>query len=597
MAEIAIPIAVLGVMYIISNNKNKKEGYENISLPVQQRIVNYPSDRKKDLLNETNVQTYSGYRNASENYYQPTGYKKALKNKEQKVKQFKSLTGNVMQTGDMEHNNMVPFFGSKVTQQSGGKGYEGLLDLYTGAGSQQNRKEGIAPMFKPEKNISHIRGAPVATDFYQSRMRDVLTSKMSNVKPWQEIQVGPGLGKGYTSKGSGGFNAGMEARNCQLPKTVDELRVATNPKVTYGGQVLGAFVGRGAASSANAMLQESIAQGRPIQQVFKNKPDTYYENSPDRWFTTTGQEKAQTSRSTVILQPENRSTTTREYFGGGQDAEGHGTYQPGYYRQSHKNQLGAPEVGAASKEGAWTDTNEGYGKSGYKSRPNARTLTQNRTEMGGVSGVVSALTAPIMDLLRPTRKQNIIGNARPTGNVQGKWGVNAEPTWNPGDTPAPTIREQTENTPHMMQGGYDKRDAYMTSQHQPVSQQRDNTTENNYIAGSGALPGTTGPRTYDSDYNGRTNPNKEQIAKVDRYNIGNGSLGSRAQNVTNLRNTACAPDGFRVNMPKRCANMQMYGQLSGKHTRERAVNCQRNNPGMVQAFKQNPYTQSLNSWA
>ena len=149
----------------------------------------------------------------------------------------------------------------------------------------------------------------------------------------------------------------------------------------------------------------------------------------------------------------------------------------------------------------------------------------------------------------------------------------------------------------MMQGGYDKRDAYMTSQHQPVSQQRDNTTENNYIAGSGALPGTTGPRTYDSDYNGRTNPNKEQIAKVDRYNIGNGSLGSRAQNVTNLRNTACAPDGFRVNMPKRCANMQMYGQLSGKHTRERAVNCQRNNPGMVQAFKQNPYTQSLNSWA
>ena len=109
-------------------------------------------------------------------------------------------------------------------------------------------------------------------------MRDVLTSKMSNVKPWQEIQVGPGLGKGYTSKGSGGFNAGMEARNCQLPKTVDELRVATNPKVTYGGQVLGAFVGKGAASSANAMLQESRAQGKPTQQVFKNRPDTYYVN-------------------------------------------------------------------------------------------------------------------------------------------------------------------------------------------------------------------------------------------------------------------------------------------------------------------------------
>ena len=29
-----------------------------------------------DLLNQTNVQTYSGYKNANEEYYKPTGYKK-----------------------------------------------------------------------------------------------------------------------------------------------------------------------------------------------------------------------------------------------------------------------------------------------------------------------------------------------------------------------------------------------------------------------------------------------------------------------------------------------------------------------------------------
>ena len=46
----------------------------------------------------------------------------------------------------------------------------------------------------------------------QDRMKDTLTSKMNNVKPWQEIQVGPGLGKGYSSQGSGGFNSGMEQR-------------------------------------------------------------------------------------------------------------------------------------------------------------------------------------------------------------------------------------------------------------------------------------------------------------------------------------------------------------------------------------------------
>ena len=30
---------------------------------------------------------------------------------------------------------MVPFFGSKVTQSSDVKGYEGLLDIYTGSGN------------------------------------------------------------------------------------------------------------------------------------------------------------------------------------------------------------------------------------------------------------------------------------------------------------------------------------------------------------------------------------------------------------------------------------------------------------------------------
>ena len=28
-------------------------------------------------------------------------------------------------------------------------------------------------------------------------------------------------------------------------------------------------------------------------KIEKNRPDTYYENSSDRWFTTTGIEKAQ----------------------------------------------------------------------------------------------------------------------------------------------------------------------------------------------------------------------------------------------------------------------------------------------------------------
>ena len=249
MAEVAIPIAVLGAMYIISNKNDKKENYSNInhSLPNSRQIVkNFPKKNHDDLLNQTNVQTYSGYKNANEALYQPTGYKNKSSSRQQtkglhggnrKTEDltFESLTGNKVHTSSLEHNNMVPFFGSKVTQSSDVKGYEGLLDIYTGSGNNSVKKEGIAPMFKPEAGLTHIYGAPSNSDYIQNRMKDTLTTKMNNVKPWQEIQVGPGLGKGYSSKGSGGFNSGMEQRNKYMPKTVDQLRASTNPKVTYGG--------------------------------------------------------------------------------------------------------------------------------------------------------------------------------------------------------------------------------------------------------------------------------------------------------------------------------------------------------------------------
>ena len=75
MAEVAIPIAVLGVMYIISNKKDNKtvEGFSGQQqLPNVQKIpINYPKDTKKELLNDTNVQTYQGYKNSSENGFTP----------------------------------------------------------------------------------------------------------------------------------------------------------------------------------------------------------------------------------------------------------------------------------------------------------------------------------------------------------------------------------------------------------------------------------------------------------------------------------------------------------------------------------------------
>lgn len=594
MAEVAIPIAVLGAMYIISNkNDNKKENYENINslLPNTKPIVkNFPKKNYDDLLNQTNVQTYSGYKNANEELYKPTGYKNAVNQAEiqKESLQFESLTGNYVNPSSLEHNNMVPFFGSKVTQSSDIKGYEGLLDIYTGSGNNSVKKEGIAPMFKPEAGLTHIYGAPNNTDYIQNRMKDTLTTKMNNVKPWQEIQVGPGLGKGYSSRGSGGFNSGMEQRNKYMPKTVDQLRASTNPKVTYGGQILGAYSGNGLANSANKAM---------IGKLEKNRPDRHYENSADRWFTTTGAEKAQTARSAIVLQPENRTTTTREYFGNAADREGEGTYQPGHYRGTHKQQLKSQNMGVATDTGGWGATPQDYGKKGYKARTNARTFTSERTQLGAAGALVNALTAPLMDMLRPSRKENVIGNMRPMGNASGRGGVMNEPIWNPVDTPAHTIREQTEGTKHILMGGTDEANGYMIKKMNAVEQQRE-TTNCQSLNGYSAANGTARARVVDADYNARLNTNKQVISRVDRYNIGNSSLASHAQNVTTFSNTATKPaEIYGNNFCKQTPSTNTHGRVAGKNTRNSSIDCVRNTPAMVSAFNQNPYTQSLNSWA
>ena len=601
MAEVAIPIAVLGAMYIISNkNDNKIENYSNIKQTLTNTkpiVKNFPKKNFDDLLNQTNVQTYTGYKNANEAYYKPTGYKQALRQetkglhggtKKTEELRFESLTGNQVAHSSLEHNNMVPFFGSKVTQSSDVKGYEGLLDIYTGSGNNSVKKQGIAPMFKPEAGLTHIYGAPNNSEYIQNRMKDALTTKMNNVKPWQEIQVGPGLGKGYSSKGSGGFNSGMEQRNKYMPKTVDQLRAATNPKVTYGGQILGAYSGNGLANSANKAM---------IGKVEKNRPDRHYENSADRWFTTTGQEKAQTARSAVVLQPENRTTTTREYFGNAADREGEGTYQPGHYRGTHKQQLKSENMGVATDSGGWGATPQDYGKKGYQARTNARTFTSERTQPGIAGALVNALTAPLMDVLRPSRKENVIGNMRPMGNASGRGGVMNEPVWNPADTPAHTIREQTEGTKHMLMGGTDEANGYMIKKMNAVEQQRESTncqTLNGYSAANG----TSRARVVDADYNARLNTNKQVISRVDRYNIGNSSLASHAQNVTTFSNTATKPaEIYGNNFCKQTPSMSTHGRVAGKNTRNSSIDCARNTPAMVSAFNQNPYTQSLNSWA
>jgi hypothetical protein len=62
---------------------------------------------------------------------------------------YRSLTGDVLETKAFKHNNMVPYFGSRVKNPVNLENNENRLDNMVGSGSQQIRKQEQAPLFKP----------------------------------------------------------------------------------------------------------------------------------------------------------------------------------------------------------------------------------------------------------------------------------------------------------------------------------------------------------------------------------------------------------------------------------------------------------------
>ena len=607
MAEIAIPAIALGAMYLLNNrvddnDEDNKESFENVSAPNQRSLTmgdtdtgvpvkiptNYPIQTYDDI--GKNPASYPAPNVATDRYFRQNVYEKKVENEEPVSNStlFKSLTGNDVQKSDIKFNNMVPFFGSKVTQRTcdyGGN--EGLLDKYTGLGSQEMRKKEQAPLFAPKDNITYTHGTPSHSDFIQSRMNK--SQNMSNTKPWEEIRVAPGLNKGFTSNGSDGFNSGMQAREQWKDKTVDELRVETNPKMSFD---LNNHEGPAASSIKNVGIE-----GR----VEKNRPDTYYINNPDRWFTTTGQEKAQRSRAEEPLQVENRPFTTREYFGAGsanQNASTKGRTKQNF-RRSTRPEL-APNtkyLGAAHNlnyASGGDSLKEDYGKDGYKSYPNARTTTQHDVEFGVVGGWVKAAITPILDILRPSRKENTIGNIRQSGNAGGNYGVQQARTWDPSDRTKTTIREQTEKTYSLSQPHYKHDGGYATTQHQPIENQRQ-STNHSYTGNSSAAPGTTNGPVYNAAYNANLNPNKEKLV-VNQMNVGCNPQFNANKNIKmskiGVRHASQGP----INMPKESANLSTYGESGGRNTRG-WDNSNRNEADLLNAFNSNPFTKPLNSVA
>ena len=586
--EVAIPMIALGSLYIASNQDNKEtfvsRGNQHNILPnTNLPTVNYPvykDDTAPDINN------YTSPNQITDKYFDKNKPKEPPSTLRQN---FVGLDGNNIGVNQFKHNNMVPYFGGKVK----GNAFmdktpdEALLDSKTGVGSMHIKKTEQAPMFSPDSNTQYTYGAPTQTDFYQSRV--LPSNRINNVKPFQSEQIGPGLNQGYDSLGSGGFNSGMGSRDSWLPKTVNELRVATNPKITYDLNGHQGPVGVGGGTGNTARAPDSKSQGR----VEKNRPDTYFINSPDRYFTTGGLEKGQTSRSLEIDRYVNRPSTNSDHMNpGGNDK---GSRVPQHYRAPHVKQLSGLPLGGVM-------VNEGYNNQGRDEMDgvNNRMLTGEFTQNGIVSGVMGAVIAPLLDLVRPTRKQNVVGSIRPYGNGLTPINGGNVPVVDPNDRAPVTTKETTMYSPFGAGARAFNDDLSKgprgANPQQPVFNQRD-TTNISYKGGAGPGNSVSNTTTYNSAYNSTVNSSRSQ---EDRANHGSMSLLNSNINQTTHRLDSDR-DTYEWASPFNSAgsatpSMHTMGRIHMPQTYENVSN-ERINPNLLKAFKENPYTKSLNSIA
>jgi hypothetical protein len=594
MAQLAIPLLALGGFYVIANHDNKKdddddddtkkqEGFENnYSSPP----INYPSVQN---VNKSNVKYYSQSNQTTDKFF-GTEVSEHIANNNPKesvgsgmIPQM-SLTGAPIDKTDFKHNNMVPFYSSKSNGASVSSDVaEMRLDSMQGNGSQAFKKKEQAPLFKPQTNIQHANGAPNMSDFLQSRVNPSM--RMANIKPWEEERIAPGLNKGYNTDGGVGFNSGMEARDTWQPKTVDELRVATNPKKS--------FVLTGHEGPANSMVKEAgntQTQGR----VEKYTPDTYYTLGPSRWNTTTGIEKGQTARGIEVLPHVNRPETSEEYFGSSAVQDAQATYAKGIYQETRRPELKPNDVTNISAVGKRGASKNDFGVSGYNPLPTNRSTVKQPDGFGAVQGLARAAVAPLLDVLRPSRKENTIGNIRSNGHV-GTSVSNAR-VHNPADRTKTTLRETTESAIDCKYLNYQGQNAegYSVSEHQPTKVQRD-TTNVQYTGGAGPSMYQAN-QTYDAAYRQRNNENKNV---ENRPNQGGTQIFNQQENIrigridsdrNNVR--AYAPNGGPSIIP----SAETFGATKLPQCYD-SINDDRINPDILSAFKQNPYTQSLQSVA
>jgi hypothetical protein len=599
--ELALPLLFLGSLYISNKNKNKEkdnnnvEGYNNMSLNTSnnESISKYSLQTNNDVapitssIQKNSIPTTQNY---SSNYPDQSVYFDANNPKiniNENINNVYSMTGETINVDSFKHNNMTQFIGSKHTQNVNlDQAQDAMLDNMTGAGSNNIKKTENAPLFKPDDNITNPYGMQNQSDFYQSRI--VASKNYSNIKPFESIQVGPGMNDGYNNQGSGGFNSGMESRESWMPKSVDDLRVKTNPKEEYTLDGL-----QGPANAYNKQYGK-------VGYTEHNKPDTFYENTPDKWFTTTGAVKGEVLPSYNVSKDKNVKRITGDTFNdtisGTKSANHTSAAVSGVYNQSKRQALDGYDVAASTAVGRGP-TNLNEVTKSYNNYTNNRSLLEeNSVSRNNIGGVIGAVIAPLIDTVRPTKRSEYLESGVFTNVAKSNLSL-----YNSNNVDVRhTIKETTMYAPDFNINRQNGKYVDNTINANLNQTQRETTNITNYGTVGGVSHNTA--HTDREQFKNQNNNITKEISVETRHNHGvSGQFNSHMNIHTSKYDGPTKID----NRPLAITNVTEatpFKELIGGYRKPQILKTEneindRNDADLLKAFIENPYTHSLSSVA
>ena len=296
---------------------------------------------------------------------------------------------------------ILPFFGGKIKQNTSETASQLKLACFTGvdADTQFHKKE-TKPKFKPTKDLAFVNGSPNVTDALKSRYNK--SNFKTNERPFKEVRVAPGLNDAKCGvSGKGGFHQ-FETNEIARSnfKTIDELNV--RQQITYTTPV-----------KAGSKISKRTA----TSQVHRNRPEKAWHQTLANLLKTTGQMIKYAARENFVSEDKGKHNSRQEY--------GHaiGTVvkpkQIEITQESKRNTYENYGLHNVKINHKWRTDGEqaDYGKASFVAGPNERDTTTETRHSSNVASAVKSLSAPLLDLMKVTKKENVIGNSRPEGNM------------------------------------------------------------------------------------------------------------------------------------------------------------------------------------